>query len=242
MKPLINFNRERREATIYFLEVSIVTHIRGVILDVDGTLVDTNDAHASSWVEAFAEHGHTVPFERVRQLIGEGGDKVLPETIGVQDDSEQGKEISSRRAEIFKARYLPSVQAFPSAQKLLDHMRSHGLKLSIASSAKPDELRALLQKVGAADLIEDKSSSKDAKNSKPDPDIMHVTLEKTGLPANEVVMLGDTPYDIESARKVGVDTIALRSGGWQDHDLAGAIAIYTDTADLLAHYDTSPLA
>ena len=172
-----------------------MTHFRGVILDVDGTLVDTNDPHAKSWVEAFAEHGYTVPFEKVRQLIGKGGDKVLPETIGVPADSEEGKEISERRSEIFKERYLPSVQAFPCAQELLDHMRSRGLKLSVASSAKPDELRALLQKVGAADLIEDKSSSKDAKNSKPDSDIMRVTLEKNGLPANEVVMLGDTPYD-----------------------------------------------
>ena len=217
-------------------------HTHGVILDVDGTLVDSNDAHAKSWVEAMAEHGYTVPFAKVRQLIGEGGDKVLPETIGVQDESDEGKQISSRRAEIFKERYLSSVQAFPSAQKLLDHMRARGLKLAVASSAKPDELRALLQIVGAADLIEEKSSSKDAKNSKPDPDIMHVAMEKISLPADEVVMLGDTPYDIESARKVGVGTIALRCGGWQDHDLAGALAIYTDTADLLSHYDTSPLA
>lgn len=219
-----------------------MAHIHGVILDVDGTLVDSNDAHAKSWVEAMAEHDYIVPFEKVRRLIGEGGDKVLPETIGIQAESEEGKQISSRRGEIFKERYLPSVRAFPSAQKLLDHMRTRGLKLAVASSAKPDELRALLQIVGAADLIEEKSSSKDVKNSKPDPDIMHVTMEKIGLPADEVVMLGDTPYDIESARKVGVGTIALRCGGWQDRDLAKALAIYTDAADLLSHYDTSPLA
>lgn len=219
-----------------------MAYIHGVILDVDGTLVDSNDAHAKSWVEAMAEHDYIVPFEKVRWLIGEGGDKVLPETIGIQAESDEGKQISSRRGEIFKERYLPSVRAFPSAQKLLDHMRARGLKLAVASSAKPDELRALLQIVGAADLIEEKSSSKDVKNSKPDPDIMHVTMEKIGLPADEVVMLGDTPYDIESARKVGVGTIALRCGGWQDRDLAKARAIYTDTADLLSHYDTSPLA
>jgi HAD superfamily hydrolase (TIGR01509 family) len=219
-----------------------VAYIHGVILDVDGTLVDSNDAHAKSWVEAMAEHDYIVPFEKVRRLIGEGGDKVLPETIGIQAESEEGKQISSRRGEIFKERYLPSVRAFPSAQKLLDHMRARGLKLAVASSAKPDELRVLLQIVGAADLIEEKSSSKDVKNSKPDPDIMRVTMEKIGLPADEVVMLGDTPYDIESARKVGVGTIALRCGGWQDRDLAKALAIYTDTADLLSHYDTSPLA
>ncbi len=215
--------------------------IRGVILDVDGTLVDSNDAHAKSWVEAMAEYGYDVPYEKVRPLIGMGGDKVLPETIGVDKDSELGKKISQRRAQIFKERYLPTVRAFPQADELLRRMRSEGLKLAVASSAQPDELKALLSKVGASDLIEEESSAKDAQSSKPDPDIVHVTLQRIGLPADEVVMLGDTPYDIEAARKVGVGTIALRCGGWNDKDLAGAIAIYNDPADLLAHYNSSPL-
>ncbi|MFL5625046.1 MAG: HAD family hydrolase [Ktedonobacteraceae bacterium] len=215
--------------------------IRGVILDVDGTLVESNDAHAKSWVEAMAEYGYNVPYEKVRPLIGMGGDKVLPETIGVEKDSEPGKKISQRRAEILKERYLPTMRAFPQADELLRRMRSDGLKLAVASSAQPDELKALLGKVGASDLIEEETSSKDAQSSKPDPDIMQVTLQRIGLPADEVVMLGDTPYDIEAARKVGVGTIALRCGGWNDNDLAGAIAIYNDPADLLAHYDSSPL-
>ncbi len=219
-----------------------MTQIRGVILDVDGTLVDSNDAHTKSWVDALAEFGYSVPFAKIRPLIGKGGDKVLPETIGVQSESDKGQKISQRRGEIFKARYLPTVHAFPGAQALLDHMRSRGLKLAVASSAKPDELRSLLQLVGAADLIEEKSSSKDAKQSKPDPDIVQVTLKKMDYLPNEVVMLGDTPYDIESAKKAAVRTIAFRSGGWKDADLAGAIAIYDNTADLLAHYDHSPLA
>lgn len=218
-----------------------MTHIRGVILDVDGTLVDSNDAHARSWVEAMAENGYHVPYEKVRPLIGMGGDKVLPATIGIQKDSPQGKKISQRRAEIFKERYLPAVQAFPQARELLQRMRASGLKLAVASSAQPDELKALLRIVGASDLIEEESSSKDAQSSKPDPDIVHVTLQRIGFPADQVIMLGDTPYDIEAAQKVGVGTIALRSGGWSDDELRGALAIYNDTADLLAHYDSSPL-
>ncbi|MFL5653137.1 MAG: HAD family hydrolase [Ktedonobacteraceae bacterium] len=218
-----------------------MTHIHAVIFDVDGTLVNSNDAQAKSWVEALKEFGYSVPYEKVRPLIGMGGDKVLPETIGVQKDSEKGKQISKRRGEIFKEKYLPTIQAFPGAQKLLDRMREQGLKLAIATSAQPDELRPLLQIVGAADLIEDKTTSEDAKSSKPDPDVMQVTLKKVGYPPNEVVMIGDTPYDIEAASKVGVGTIAFRCGGWNDADLAGAIAIYNDPADLLAHYDSSPL-
>ena len=219
-----------------------MTHIHAVIFDVDGTLVDSNDAQARSWVDALKEFGYSVPYEKVRPLIGMGGDKVLPETIGVQKDSEKGKQISKRRSEIFKKKYLPNVKPFPDAQKLLDRMRKQGLKLAIATSAQPDELRPLLQIVGAADLIEDKTSARDVKSSKPDPDVMQVALKRVGYPPNEVVMIGDTPYDIEAARKAGVGTIAFRCGGWSDSDLAGAIAIYNDPADLLAHYDSSPLA
>jgi len=218
-----------------------VTHIHAVIFDVDGTLIDSNDAQARSWVDALKEFGYSVPYEKVRPLIGMGGDKVLLETIGVQKDSEKGKQISKRRSEIFKEKYLPTIQAFPGAQELLNRMREQGLKLAIASSAQPDELRSLLQIVGAADLIEDKTSSEDAKRSKPDPDVMQVALKRVGYPPNEVVMIGDTPYDIEAARKVGVGTIAFRCGGWSDSDLAGAIAIYNDPADLLAHYDPASI-
>src|SRR5690349_4118481 len=103
--------------------------IRGVILDVDGTLVDSNDAHAHAWVEALAEHGYSVPFVKVRALIGMGGDKLLPTVSGLEKDSAEGQSISKRRAEIFKARYLPTLQAFPQAPALLQRMRERGLKL-----------------------------------------------------------------------------------------------------------------
>lgn len=216
--------------------------VRGIILDVDGTLVDSNDAHAHSWKEAMAEYGYIVAFELLRPLIGMGGDKVLPETIHLNKDSEVGSRISKRRAEIFKQRYLPHVRAFPGAKELLQAMRRRGLKLAIASSAQPDELKALLQLVGAEDLVEEKTTSKDVQRSKPDPDVMRVTLQRIGLTAQEVLMLGDTVYDIEAARKVHVRTIAFRCGGWKDADLVGARAIYNGPADLLEHYDQSPLA
>ncbi len=219
-----------------------MANIHGVILDVDGTLIDSNDAHAHSWVEAMAACGYNVAFEKVRPLIGMGGDKVLPETLHLDKDSEQGKAISQKREEIFKERYLPHLRPFPGAKELIDEMRKRGLKVAIASSAKPDELQALLQLIGAADLIKDQTSSQDVKASKPDPDVMQVTLERVGLPADELLMIGDTAYDIEAAQKVHVGTIAFRCGGWKDADLAGAIAIYDGPDDLLKHYDSSPLA
>jgi HAD superfamily hydrolase (TIGR01509 family) len=221
----------------------IVTHIHGVILDVDGTLVNSNDAHAHSWVQAMAENGHQVPFDKVRPLIGMGGDKVLPETIGVTKDSDEGKQISQRRKQIFRQQYLPTIKPFPGTRDLLTRMRDAGLTLVIATSAEPDELSKLLQAIGpdASDFFKQETSSKDAPRSKPDPDIMHAALQRLGYPASQAIMLGDTAYDIEAAAKANVPTIALRCGGWSDNDLQEALVIYNDPADLLAHFDSSPL-
>lgn len=221
-----------------------MTQIRGVILDVDGTLVNSNDAQAHSWVEAMSKYGYAISFEQVRPLIGKGGDKLLPETIGISKDSEDGKKISQEQKKIFMTQYLPTLSAFPGARELLEHMHARGLKLAIATSAQPDELKGLLPVIGPdiQDLFKEETSAKDAKQSKPSPDIMHATLERLGYSPEQVIMVGDTPYDIESAAKVHVGTIAFRSGGWGDRDLAGAVAIYNDTADLLTHYATSPLA
>jgi phosphoglycolate phosphatase-like HAD superfamily hydrolase len=120
-------------------------------------------------------------------------------------------------------------------------MRDDGLRLAVASSAKEDELDPLLRIAGAEWLIAKATSSDDAERSKPDPDIVHAALVKTGCDPGEALMLGDTPYDLEAARKLGIRTIALRCGGWHDGDLRGAVAIYDDPVDLLAHYEQSPL-
>src|SRR5947209_1163572 len=101
--------------------------LRGVLLDVDGTLVDSNDAHAHAWVEALAEHGIDVPFEKVRRLIGMGGDKLLPEVSGLREDSPEGKRISQRRQEIFQKRSLPSLWPTPGAAQLLRRLKAEGL-------------------------------------------------------------------------------------------------------------------
>lgn len=219
----------------------MIKPIRGIVLDVDGTLVDSNDAHTHAWVEALAANGVHVPFAKVRRLIGMGGDKLLPLVSGLQEDSPKGEQISKRRGEIFAQKYLSTLHPSPGAKDLLIHMRAKGLRLVVASSAKDDELKPLLKICGADALIEDKTSSDDADRSKPDPDIIHAALKNLGIPLAEVVMLGDTPYDVEAATRAGIATIALRCGGWHDNDLAGALAVYQDPADLLAHYDNSPI-
>jgi HAD superfamily hydrolase (TIGR01509 family) len=214
---------------------------RAVILDVDGTLVDSNDAHVQVWVDSLAEHGIEVPVERIRKLVGMGGDNLLPAAVGIDKESPQGKAIADRRGELFRSRFLHHIEPFPAVRPLLERMRSAGLELAVASSSPADEMKVLLERAGVADLLRDTASGSDAKRSKPDPDIVQAALDKLGLPPAETIMLGDTPYDIQAAGKAGVGVIALRCGGFPDADLEGALAIYDDAADLLARFDESPL-
>jgi phosphoglycolate phosphatase-like HAD superfamily hydrolase len=216
--------------------------IEAVLLDIDGTLVDSNAAHACAWVDALAEAGHRVPYEKVRRLIGKGGDKVLPELTGFSKDSPQGKKISDRRTALFKEKYLPELRAFPKAGELLERFHDDGFKLVAATSAQEDEMNALLEISGGAEFFEKTASSADAPQSKPDPDIVEAALGKVHCPPKRAVMLGDTPYDVEAATRADVRVVAFRSGGWPEAGLTGAIAIYDDAADLLAHYQRSIFA
>ncbi len=210
------------------------------LLDVDGTLLDSNDAHALSWVEIFADFGHEATFERVRELIGKGGDKLVPEVTGFEQGSPEGEAMSKRRKALFRSKFLPSLRPFPKARALLEAMRAGGLELVVATSAGEDEVDGLLRAAGVRDLIDEKTSSGDAARSKPDPDIVRAALAKAGCLPREAVMLGDTPYDVEAASRAGVRVVALRCGGWGDEALRGALARYDDPADLLARYESSP--
>lgn len=222
----------------------MVRRIRGVLLDIDGTLVDSNDAHAHAWVQALAEQGYHVRFEKVRPLIGMGGDKVLPQTAGLSKESERGQRISKRRKELFLSQYLPDLPAFPGAWELLQHLHRQGFVLVAASSAEPDELAGLLKRIAsqAPALFAKKTSAADAGRSKPSPDVVQVALQQIGMQPDETMMIGDTAYDIEAAGQTGVPTLAFRCGGWSDQDLQGAVAVYDGPADLLAHYAASSLA
>ncbi len=215
--------------------------LKGVIFDIDGTLVDSNDAHAQSWVDTFAEAGYEVPFEVVRPLIGMGADKLLPKTIGIRHDSEQGKKLIKRRSEIFREKYLSGLRPLPGARALVRRVRDDGLKAIVATSAKDEELEDLLKAADVEDLMEEKATASDAKRSKPDPDIVEAAIEESGVPSSNAVMIGDTPYDVEAATRAGVRVIAFRSGGWDDASLKGAAQIFDGPADLLTNYDASLL-
>ena len=210
-----------------------------VLFDVDGTLVDSNDAHAHAWVAAFAEHGIAVDFARIRRCIGMGGDKLMPEVSGIAEHSATGAAIAKRRSEIFAQRFLPHLKPFRDADRLVVELKARGHTVVAASSAKRDELQPLLAIAGAGSLMDAITSSDDATESKPEPDIILAALKRAHASPADAVMMGDTPYDIEACVRAGVPIIAFRSGGWTDDDLRGAIAIYDGPWDLLSRLESS---
>jgi phosphoglycolate phosphatase-like HAD superfamily hydrolase len=216
--------------------------LRTVLLDIDGTLIDSNDAHARAWVDSLREHGYVIRFEQVRPLIGMGGDKVLPQLTGLDPESGEAERMGATRSELFLDRELPTLRPTRGARALLEHLLAQGHELVVATSAKTDEVRALLEQAGVSDLIRLASSADDADRSKPDPDIVQAALRLSGSQAAHSALIGDTPYDVEAAARARVPAIALRCGGWWDDEaFAQATAIYDDPADLLAHFEASPL-
>jgi HAD superfamily hydrolase (TIGR01509 family) len=212
---------------------------QAVLLDIDGTLLDSNDAHAQAWSDALREAGLDIGSETVRPLIGMGSDKLLPKLTGIDAEAEEGKRLVERSKAIFAKEYLPLVKPFPMARELLERMRDDGVKLVVATSAADDELRGLLAVLGAEWLVDETTSSSDADRSKPDPDIVRVAVDKAGVGPAACVMLGDTPYDVEAATRSRVRVIAVRCGGHGDEELRGAVEIYDDPAALLARYEES---
>lgn len=220
-----------------------MARIRAVLFDVDGTLLDSNDAHAHAWLDSLRGHGRNVPYDHVRSKIGMGGDKLLEAVCGIDRDSALGRSVSERRHVLFKAHYLPDLGPTHGARVLVDRLRSRGLICAAVSSAPANDISDLLRAAGVADLIEFVVSADDAERSKPDADLIEVALDRVGVTAPEALMIGDTPYDIEAGEAAGVRVVALRCGGlWTDKQLAGAVAIYDDPADLSGQLDKSVLA
>jgi HAD superfamily hydrolase (TIGR01549 family) len=219
--------------------------LKAVIFDIDGTLLDSVDLHAQAWVEAFAHFGYHTRVEDVRPQIGKGGDQLMPVFVPVDELKRIRKELEQYRKDLFKEKYLPQVKPFSKVRELFLKVQAHGLQIALASSGKEEEVAAYKRIAGIDDLVETETSSDDAKRSKPHPDIFHAALGKLApLKTDAILAVGDTPYDAEAAGKAGLKTIGVLCGGHPEQVLmrAGCIAIYKDPADLLAHYDDSPLA
>jgi HAD superfamily hydrolase (TIGR01509 family) len=215
--------------------------VRCALLDVDGTLLDSNDAHARIWVRAFEKYGFDVDYALIRGCIGMGGDRIMRRFADLDDSRGLGHQIATERKAMFLEE-LPRLRPFPNVRDLLERMRDAGLRRVVATSAAGEELIPLLEQAGILELVDRATSSADADRSKPAPDIISAAIARSEVRPQECVMLGDTPYDFEAAGRAGVPAVLLRCGGWPFDGREGALAVYDDPTELLARFDESPFA
>lgn len=214
---------------------------KGVIFDVDGTLVDSVDLHAAAWQNALRQFGHPLPYGKVRHQIGKGGDQLLPALLPAAVVARRGKDIEQLRGKLFKSDYLPLVRGFSAVRALTQRLLREGAHIALASSAPHDELTVYKRAAGIEDLIEAETSRDDAAQSKPHPDIFVAALERLKLAARDAIVVGDTPYDAEAARKAGMAAIGVLCGGFAEGELraAGCVEVFHGPADLLHCLDES---
>lgn len=218
--------------------------IQAILFDIDGTLVDSNDFHVAAWQEAFATIGARFEAQVIHDQIGKGTDMLVPALLPDLDEDGQ-EQLGEAHGAIFKAKFLAKVEPFPGAREMLARVHADGRRVVLASSASKAELDHYVQLLDAQALVAETTSSDDVERTKPAPDIFATALDKVApLGPDEVLVIGDTPYDVEAARKCGIAAIALRSGGFGDDALlgAGAVALYDDVAHLLRDYAQSPIA
>ena len=209
-----------------------------ILVDVDGTLVDTNYFHAVAWWRAFREIGEDVPMSRIHPLIGMGSDQLVHRLIG--RESKEASEAHSRHYEPFKQ----EIAAFPRAAELLTELSRRGARVVLATSSDEEDLARLREAIDADDAIDDAVSKGDVEHSKPSPDIFEAALKRFELDPRNTMVVGDTPWDVEAAAKVDLGTVCVLTGGATREQLeeAGALAVYEDVGELLDGLDNSPLS
>ena len=221
-----------------------VSTSRIAVLDVDGTLIDSNYHHALAWYRALRSVGETWPVWRLHRLIGMGGDQLvtalggedLERRVGDRVREQQGKEVDG---------LIEEMAPLPGARDLLLAIKERGHRLVLASSGKERHVDAFLDMLDARDIADDWTSSADVEASKPAPDLLHVALQKLGAPPDAPsAMIGDSVWDVEAAKRAGMPAFVVRSGGFGDDELrnAGAVALYDTPADLAKALDDTPLA
>jgi HAD superfamily hydrolase (TIGR01509 family) len=210
------------------------------ILDIDGTLVDSNYFHAVAWFRAMCAHGHTMPMWRIHRAIGMGSDQLIGALLGDEVEEREGDDI--RAAE--KERYfelIDEVRPLDGARELIEDLKRRDLTVVLASSAKPDEVEHYLDLLDARELADSWTTSGDVERTKPDPDLVNAALERAG--GGPAVMVGDTVWDCEAAAGAGVDTIAVLTGGFSDSELikAGAVIVFQSIQQLRERLSWTPL-
>jgi len=211
---------------------------RGVLFDVDGTLVDSTYLHAVCWWRALRQHDHDVPMARIHRAIGMGSDKILDELLSSDRDRDKDDELRTGHSALY-AQYWDSLRPQPGAVDLVRACAGKGLTVGLASSAAPPEFAVLRRVLDVDDVVAGATNSGDAEESKPDPDILQAALDRTGLNAEDVVFVGDAVWDVYAAGKLSIPCVSLTCGGIGAAELrdAGAVAVYADPADLHSDLD-----
>jgi HAD superfamily hydrolase (TIGR01509 family) len=212
-----------------------------VIFDVDGTLVDTNYQHAIAWFRAFKRHDEAVAIWRIHRHIGMGGDQVVGALAGGEVERERGNDIRAAEKELY-FELIDEVEPFEGARGLIETLKERGHTVVLASSAKAEEIDRYLDLLDARELADGWTTSADVEATKPHPDLVVAAVEKAG--GGDAVMVGDTPWDCESARGAGVLTVCVLTGGFSEQELrdAGAVAVFESIAQLAERLDETPLA
>jgi HAD superfamily hydrolase (TIGR01509 family) len=211
------------------------------ILDVDGTLVDTNYHHTIAWYRAFRQNGVVLPIWRIHRHIGMGGDQLVKALGGEQLENEKGDDIRAAESVLY-GELMSEVEPLEAARELIEDLKNRGHAVVLASSAKKHEVEHYLELLDARELADDWTTSDDVEATKPEPDLVVAAVEKAG--GGEAVMVGDSTWDCEAAKRAGLDTIAVLTGGFSEQELrdAGAMVVYTSIKDLRESLDETPLA
>ncbi len=212
------------------------------ILDIDGTLVDTNYHHAIAWYRAFRQHGIVLGVWRIHRHVGMGGDQMVAALTDERTERERGDDIRAAEKALY-FQLIDEVHTMEGSRELIENLKERGHTVVLASSAKEDEVNHYLDLLDARELTDEWTSSADVEATKPEPDLVKSALEKVGNSHREAVMVGDTPWDIEAAKRAGVPTLAVRTGGFGVDELreAGALDIFESVAELGSRLDQTPL-
>ena len=213
--------------------------IKAVIFDLDGTLVDSVTYHAEAWVEAFQKYGYEFSHEKMSQQIGKGSEYIIGELLSTEEAERLHSDIAEYRKQYYQDNLLEKVKPFPQVKELFKAIKADGLKIVLASSARTETIEYYKKLLEIEDLIDGATSTDDVEKSKPEPDIFASALNKLGdIAAEEVIVVGDSPYDAIAAKKINLTTIGLLGGGFSHQTLtdAGCVSIYQDPADLYHNY------
>jgi HAD superfamily hydrolase (TIGR01509 family) len=210
------------------------------ILDIDGTLVDSNYFHALAWYRAMREHGHTLPMWRIHRAIGMGGDQMIAALLGHEVEERDGDAIRDAEKGLYFD-LIEEVRPLEGARDLIVDLNRGGSAVVLASSAKPEEVDHYLDLLDARDLADAWTTSGDVERTKPYPDLVNSALEKVG--GGPAVMVGDSVYDCEAAGNAGVETVAVLTGGFSDSELikAGARIVFASIEEMRACLSWTPL-